>query len=174
MRAAFSLLELLIVVVIIGLIYTLALPNFASLEQKKSNLTLADLKSVLQNTPHEERIAFLCIQECKECFLEVDSQRVEDTEKRFENFLDATVQRYKYEQQRGMVLLEKELYFKDENSYEELCFSYTIDKQLGGDAVYIAYGGKIYDYATAFTTPIYNSIEEVQEMREKLEMDILR
>jgi hypothetical protein len=159
---------------IIGLVYTLAIPNFESLKQPKEHVTLANLKNFLQKIPHEQSVALICTHECHECFIQSDNQRVQEYDNLFDNFLDSSVTLYSYDMAKGMYELEKRLFFKDENNYEEVCFSYAIDASNQGDELFIAYNNKVYDYASAFETKVYASLQEATEARQKYEMEVLQ
>jgi prepilin-type N-terminal cleavage/methylation domain-containing protein len=175
LRKAFSLLELLIVVVIIGVVYTLVIPNFESLKEKKQALTLGSLKAFLGTIPHERRVDFYCIDECRECFIRSDGKRVKEYDNLFDSFLDSSVKMYTYNQREGFLEIEKQLYFKDEHTYEELCFAYTLDKTRGGGIVFVSFGEKIYDFTSAFVQEqTYPSLDAAQQALRTFASDVLQ
>jgi prepilin-type N-terminal cleavage/methylation domain-containing protein len=174
LRGAFSLIELLIVVVIIGLVYSLALPNFELLQRyKQTPVSLASLPEFLQNIPHEQSISFLCIDACKECFVLSDDARVKEYDAAFKNFLTDDVALYTYDMAQGMQKKELGFYFKDAYTSEELCFAYTINEQKKGNELFISYHDKVYDYTSVFNPKVYVSLQEASDARVNFEKEVL-
>ncbi len=58
MKKAFSLIELLIVIVIIGVVYTLAIGQFQKIGEESSNITLENLKEKLQSFKQKKVLSF--------------------------------------------------------------------------------------------------------------------
>ena len=163
--------ELLIVIVIIGVVYTLSVANISKINDASSNLSLANLKEYLQSFEYTKSVKLLCLDDCSECTIFVDDEK----EKTLENFLDNTVSIYRYESLYGYTEDEKEIYFNLENIEEDVCFSYEIDKNGVGNQVLVAFKDKFYDFSTYFSpVKIYTSIEDALESREKLAQEVTR
>jgi len=165
MKKAFSLIELLIVILIIGIIYTLSVGNFKKLkDSSEKKLTLKTLKEYLQSIEHEDSVELLCLDDCSSCDIFVDTQKY--TSKPIEDFLDKSVKVYRYDFNLGMI--EKE--YKN-----DVCFSFSVDKKGVSDQLIVEYDGKVYDYTTYLhPTKVYTSLEEVSRVKENLAQEILK
>jgi len=161
MRKAFSLIELLIVVVIIGIVYSLSLDSIKSLTEKKQ-FSLKDLKNYMKSIPYTEKVKIVCLKGNEKCTIYVDSEKYEERKL----FSDENIETYRYDFSYGMVKLEM-----DEDSY----FSYTMDKNGAGQQIFVKYQNRVYDFTTYLgNIPIYNSLEEAQSSKEILIQEILR
>ncbi|MEA3228745.1 MAG: type II secretion system protein [Campylobacterota bacterium] len=174
-KKAFSLIELLIVVLIIGVVYTLAITNFQKVDNQSIKVNLATLKKYLQTFPSQKNVQFLCLDDCSSCSVLVDGKKDDSLEGVFDNFLDDKIEVYRYEFASGVQEIEHELYFNEENSEESVCFSYKIDKQGIGDQVIIKFREKVYDYTDySLVAPVYESIDEVIELKESLVQEVMQ
>lgn len=174
-RYAFSLIELLIVIVIIGVVYTLAIKSFGRVADRSEQVTLKTLKEYLQSIPHRKSVEFLCLDDCASCNIFVDSKLDESVKGLFDNFLDSSVKVYRYDFYQGMQPIIKKVYFNDEDVEEDVCFSYTIDKKGVGNQVFVEYNKKFYDFTTYFEqTPVYNSLSDIVKNKEKSVNEVLR
>ena len=104
-KHAFTLIELLIVIIIMGVIYTLAINNFSALSDKSAKLTMKNLKEYLLSSQYDKSARLLCLDNCQECALYIDGNKTKDIEK----FLDAPVRTYRYETNSGYIQASKEL-----------------------------------------------------------------
>lgn len=174
-KKAFSLIELLIVIVIIGVVYTLAITNFQKVGDESLKVTFPTLKKYLQTFPYEKDVQFLCLDDCSSCDIFVDGKKEEKLHGVFDGFLDDTIEVYRYEYNSGVQEIEKEIYFNEEGSEESVCFSYTVDKQGIGDQVMIKFKERVYDYTSyLLIPPTFKSIEEAVEAKENLFQEVLR
>jgi len=98
-KRAFSLIELLIVIVIIGVVYTLAITNMNKLSDPKEKLTLLTLKEYLLSFSDAKRVKLLCLDDCSNCDILADNEKVANVE----DFLDESVKSYRYESAYGTV-----------------------------------------------------------------------
>jgi len=137
MKRAFSLVELLIVVMIIGVVYTLAISNFQKISDKSSKVTLQTLKSYLQSFPHEKEVRFLCLDDCSSCNIFVDDKKVKELETIFDGFVDDSIVVYRYEFLTGAHEILQDVYFNEEGVEDRVCFSYRVDTKGVGDQVLI-------------------------------------
>ena len=172
-KTAFTLIELLIVILIIGIIYTLAVTNFQNISKSEQKLTLATLKSYLQSFPHTKSVRFLCLDDCSSCNILVDNEVIKELDGVFDNFIDDTIKVYRYSVLDGYVEKNQGVYFNSENMQEDICFSYSIDKNGIGEQVLVEFNEKFYDFSPYFTPSIiYNSIEDAREAKEKLNTEV--
>ena len=173
MRQAFSLLELMIVVVIIALLYTLSLSKLQDVGTKTKKPDLKHLKEYLGTyldvDTHKARL--LCLDGCEECYVLVDGEK----KKRIESFVDNTIERYRYTPNEGAVMIENELYFTPDGVDHSVCFSYQINKEGVGDQIFVLYKNKAYDFTTYFTpTQVHNSLDELIQTKEQLIQKVMQ
>ncbi len=174
-KKAFSLIELLIVVLIIGVVYTLAVTNFQKVADKAGRVSLKTLKSYLHSLPHEKSVKFLCLDDCSSCEVFVDGKKVDELSKSFDNFLDDSVKVYRYDMLSGAQEITQEIYFNSENIEERVCFSYSVDKQGIGNQVFVEFKDRVYDYTSYFMPiPVYSSISDAVDARENLFQEVSR
>jgi len=170
-KKAFSLIELLIVILIIGVFYSLAINSFDNLNKNNKKLTLENLKKYMKSLEYTNSVKLLCLDDCSSCDFYVDNNKT----KRIENFLDSTVVSYKYDFFYGYVELQKEVYINSQNIEEDVCFSYELDKNGVGDQVLIEFNNKFYDFSSYFgNTPVYDSIQSASEAKESLTSEVMR
>ncbi len=168
MRKAFSLIELLIVILIIGVVYTMAIGNFQKLKEEETVVTMQTLKEYLQKIPHEKEVKLLCLNECFNCSIFVDDEKIE-SQTPFEDILDSSVNVYRYDPLLGVMEQTQDIYFNDEDIEESVCFSFSVDKKGVGDQVLVELKESVYDFSTYFKkTPKYSSLEEAIEAKENL------
>jgi len=156
---------------IIGVVYTLAIGNFAKLSDESSKVTLSNLKEYLHSIPHTKNVKILCLDDCSECDIFVDGQ----ISKTVEGFLDESVRVYRYEFSYGAIEAEKEIFFNSDDVEEDVCFSYEVDKRGVGNQVFVEFKEKVYDFSPYFTkTVVYSSIEDAVEAKENLAREVMQ
>ena len=167
-KNAFTLIELLIVVVIMGLVYTLGINKIQTMTDVKEHLSLSKLKKYLQSIPHKKEVLFLCGDDCHSCKIIVDDANVT----RVESFLDDSVRVYQYDSLNGMQEREKRVFFNTEDVEEDVCFSYRLDSEGIGDQIYVEYKNAVYDFTPYNDVVKYNSLEDVQEKIEQIKQKV--
>lgn len=169
MKKAFSLIELMIVIVIMGVIYTLSVTSFEQRSEELTRVTLHNLKEFMQGQKYEKSVKLLCLDDCTTCDFYVDDIKT----KTLEDFLDDSVRVYRYEFLSGTREVLKEVYFNEEDVQEDVCFSYTIDKQGVGDQVLVEFKENVYDF-TSYLTPTkkYASMESILEYKEYIIQEV--
>lgn len=173
-KAAFSLIELIIVVVIMGVVYTLAVTSFQTLKSEETKTSLENLKEYLQSIPHGKSVELLCLDECMSCSIFVDGEKYSSTSP-FDNILDDSIKIYRYDFFLGVQEESKKVYFNSEDVEEDVCFSYGVDKKGVGDQVLVEFKDKVYDFSTYLSSvPVYSSLREAAEAKEILAQEILR
>ena len=162
----------MIVIVIMGVVYTLVIDNFQKLNDKASKLSLKNLKEYLLSVPHEKSVKILCLDNCSECFLLVDGKK---SNVKLNNFIDDSVKIYRYDFNLGAIQKDAQSYFNKEGVEENVCFSYEIDSEGVGDQVLVEYKKSVYDFSPYFkNTTVYNSIENAISSKQNLAEDIIR
>lgn len=71
-KRAFTLIELLVVILIISLIYGLTLSYYTSNDKSNQKITPLTLKEILQDTYNQQKIIFLCTNDCTSCYVNKD------------------------------------------------------------------------------------------------------
>ena len=154
-----------------GVVYTLAISNFSKLTDKSQSLHLDTLKEYLGSQKYDKEARLLCLDDCSECDIYLDGNKTQ----KIEGLVDNSVRTYRYEDLYGFVEKKPQSYFTPRGVEESVCFSYRVDTQKIGDQILIEYKGKFYDMSTYFEqTPVYNSVQEAQDAREKLRDEVLQ
>jgi prepilin-type N-terminal cleavage/methylation domain-containing protein len=173
LKKAFSLIELMIVIVIIGVVYTLAITKLKSVAEERVEPSFANLKEYLSDfiTEDAKKATLMCLDDCSECGIYVDGVKTET----IESFFDSSVEIYRYDFLQGAVRKRAEVYFNDENIQESVCFSFSVYKNNISEQVLVSYKERAYDYTTYFEkTPVYDSLQELLEAKEKLSQEVVR
>lgn len=159
-------------VVIIGLVYTLAVNKLSKVEESQESVSLANLKEFMQKIPHEKSVEFLCLDSCRSCFILSDGEHLSEYDTLFDTLLDEDVAAYFYTLRNGFEKREEGIYFVDERNYESICFSYEVDANGQGDEIFVLFEGKVYDFASQFENRVYESLDALQTRFEKLRMQV--
>jgi len=87
-RSAFSLLELLVVILIISIVYFLGFSGIDKSENKPKALTPLNLKTTITNSPlFTGEATLVCINKCRNCYLR---QNISSPFEEYENKIDLT------------------------------------------------------------------------------------
>ncbi len=165
-KGAFSLIELMIVIVIMGVIYTMSVRSFPTETQKvEEKLSLLNLKEYLKGLEYEKTARIICLDDCQSCDIVIDGE-INST---IENFVDDSIHVYRYSYLQGEQEVVKEAYFNERDVQEHVCFSYGVDKKGVGDQVLIEYKNAAYDF-TRYLEPTqkYASLEEAVDAKSNL------
>jgi hypothetical protein len=161
----------MIVVMIMGVVYTLSINGLQRSAKGVANLSLLNLKEYMLSLEYKKDVKILCLDECEKCDIFIDGEKHETLEK----FLDKSVKTYRYEFLQGMHEAPYALSFNAENIEEDVCFSYSIDKQGVGEQVLVEYKNAVYDYTPFFTSTLkYASMQEAINAREQLIQKVQR
>jgi len=163
----------MIVIVIVGVVYTLAVSKLQNISQQKIVPSFANLKeylhSFLQEQTKEARL--LCLDDCSECSVYVDGFKKVS----FDSFFDSSVEIYRYDFLQGSQSVELPTFFDEDSLEQRVCFSFSVDKNMIADQVIVVYKERAYDYTTYFTqTPVYESLSELIEAKEAQNQEVLQ
>lgn len=173
MKKAFSLIELLVVVIIAGVVYTLAVGNFQNIKDEKEKVTLQNLKEQLQKIPYKEKIELLCLNNCSDCDVFVDGKKA-IADDSFDGFIDNSIVVYRYEFNQGVSEITKKVYFNTQGTEEDVCFSFSVDKKGVGEQVLVKFKERVYDFSNYFgSIPVYHSLQEAIDAKEGLIREVL-
>ena len=173
MKKAFSLIELMIVIVIIGVVYTLAITKLKSFGEEKELASFINLKDYLGAFVKDgaNSARFLCLDDCTECDIYIDDIKAQTQD----SFFDDSVEVYRYDAFQGPIEKKKDVFFNKEDVQERVCFSFSVNKNLVSDQVIVVYKDKAYDYSSYFDKTLeYDSLEEAVEARENLARGIMQ
>lgn len=170
-KKAFTLIELLIVIIIMGVVYNLAITNFAKLSKGDTKVSLSNLRSYLASIPHDKSVKLLCFDECQACDIYVDDVK----SRTIEGLLNKDVRSYRYEFNYGYTEAEKDVFFDDNDVEKDICFSYKVDKKGVGDQILVEFKNKFYDLGSYIKkTPVYSSLDDAQEVKDNLAKEVMR
>ena len=162
MKKAFSLIELLIVILIVGIVYSISIGSFKKIKESGEKLDLENLKSYLQAIPHRKKVSVVCLNECLECEIFTDGEKY----KKIKSFVDRSVKSYRYDFSYGMVELKKN---------NNLCFSYDVTRGGVGSQIFVEFKDKVYDMSSYLNgVTVYSSLADALDERENLVREILR
>lgn len=160
------------VIVLIGVIYNFAVQGLHKVKEEKFTLTLMSLKAYLKSFNYQQSVKIICFGACKECILLVDKEQLKEP---IDGFLEEAVLFYRYEFSYGYIVTTPETFFNADGVEQDVCFSYSIDKNGAGEQLLIAYKKSFYDFSTYFEKTIeYDSIELAQDAKENQLRDILK
>ena len=174
-KKAFTLIELLIVVIIIGVVYTLALNKLHQVSDPSQKLSLQTLKLFLSSLEFQKEVKVRCFDDCSSCSVYVDTKVDKALSKKFDDFIDDTIKVYRYEYLSGMQEITPEVFFNTQGMQESICFSYGIDTKGIGDQVIVEYKDKVYDFTPFTKEPkVYEQLDDVITSKEKEYQEVLR
>jgi len=158
-RQGFSLIELMIVLVIVGLVYSLALSRIKAPKEERMKPSFVTLKSYLLSFSRDNKsVELLCQKSCDDCVILSDGKKLAD----FKAFFDKSVEFYRYDFFLGDVALNR-----------ESCFDFKIDSNGVSDQVIIVYKEKAYDYTPYFErVREYDSLSALKDAKEELISEI--
>jgi len=160
---------------IVGVVYTLALGNLQNLKDGKVKPSLLNLKSYLSKLKYDDEVKLICLNNCENCFVLRDSKLDENVSSEFENFLDSSVVVYHFNINTGFSELPKAVFFNKEGVSEDICFSFSVDKQKVGDQVVVEYKNRVYDFMDYFSpTKVYATTSELMDERQRVVNEVLQ
>jgi len=169
LRKAFTLLELIIVVLIIGVVYTLVIVNFNDKKTNQRSINLSNLQAHMRGLKYEESVKFVCMDDCSQCEMIVDGNKTEQ----YDGILDKSVKMYRFDQNNALVATSSDTYFNKNGVREDVCFSYSIDKAGIGDQILVAYKNKVYDFGDFINgTKVYDSLANASDTKNQLIQEV--
>ncbi len=160
MRKGFTLLELMIVVVLMGMVYGLVISVFDRYKDKAIDVTLSSLESYMKSFYHNNHVALICIKRCGECMLFID----ETFKQNVTPFLREDVEAYHYDKDMGLREFQFQPYFRPDGQEEETCFRYEIHPDGSRTELIVKDAKKVYDFPSYFgAVKTYSSLEDVIE-----------
>lgn len=159
MKKAFTLMELIIVILIIGLVYSLIISsnNFNSKEYKEK-LNLFNIKShLLRNYEFKKRINFFCIKKDLSCYIKIDDDILDDVI--IKDFFKKIPYVYEYRNDYTRIEFSP---IKLVNNEEEVVFELVINDDFKSRDFVVEKDEKFYLFNSIYETPIeYNSFNDI-------------
>ncbi|SFV53958.1 hypothetical protein MNB_SM-7-992 [hydrothermal vent metagenome] len=172
MQRAFTLIELILVVVIMGVVYMFAIGSLETIKRKSQNTlpTLANLKAFLLAKDFEKEARFVCFEGCSSCSVVLDGNVTQSLSTLF----DVDPKIYRYNSLLGMEQVELDPYFDANGVQKDLCFSYRIYRDGIGDQIFVEYKDRVYDFSDYFEDEkVYDSLDSLLQKRESLVQKVL-
>jgi len=119
----FTLFELLIVIILIGLIYGLFVSSLQNKETESDAITLLSMKKTLLNQPFKKKSEVICFEPCKECFIYNDNKKTDI--KPFTLFKTAP-KVYKKDQYGRLEQLRFLSFLDKEDLLQDVCFRFSV------------------------------------------------
>jgi len=174
MKKAFSLIELLIVVLIVGIVYAMAISSFDNLKKGKAKPTLLTLKSYLSKIEYKKDVRLVCLDSCESCLLIVDGEVKQELSEQFDGFLDKDVRVHMFNINTGLQNVPDAIYFNSEGTSEDICFSFSIDKKGVSNQVIVEYKDYVYDFTSYLgETKKYTSTSDFIDAKQKVINEVL-
>ena len=160
MRKGFTLLELMLVVLIMGMVYGLVINVFERYKEKTIDLTLMSLEKYMQSFYHNNKVSLICIKKCNECLLFIN----DTLKKNVTPFITEELEVYHYDKDIGLREVKFPPYFPSENQEEDVCFQYDIHPDGSRSEMIVKHGKDVYDYPSYFgSVHRHASLNEVIE-----------
>jgi type II secretory pathway pseudopilin PulG len=159
-KQAFTLFELIIVVILIGLIYGVFVDKLSTKPHERNTITLSTIKESLEKFAFKKSARVVCNKECKQCYVYVDDTKVDTS---FELFTsEPTV--YTLDETGRQKSLTFTPRFDKEGKIEETCFEYKIFKNGGADTYIVSHEDTFYVFKTLEKKPtLFTSMNEAVE-----------
>lgn len=170
-RSAFTLFELMIVIIIIGIIYGVFVQNIGVLEEEKKGFKFENLKEFLIRYQKDNTVSIICLEEdlkgCSDCRIYFDGK---PTESKINLKPEITVW-YLDPQD----ILEKKDYgtIIHNNDYVKKCFEYSLYPNGSSSEMIVEYQNKTYLFFPYFQpTQIFNDPNDARlhllDLRDKI------
>ena len=157
-KSSFTLFELLIVILIISLLYGIFVQKLSHTRSANLQDRLKNLDSILAQYDFNESAEIVCVNECKECFVQIDGKRVEDID-----LFEGNVKVYDYDIHGLLTQLAFTPIFENGN-VKKVCFRYELYPNKSHSSYIVEYKDRFYVYyAYMRATKVYKSIGEAQK-----------
>jgi prepilin-type N-terminal cleavage/methylation domain-containing protein len=171
MRTGFTLIELMLVVVIIGLIYTLAIMGMRGLGQSEGQISLMGLPTFLaKNYPHQA-VSVVCMNDCSHCEIVVNN----DVNMTFEGLFNQPPEVYVPDHRYGTLKIAFASRFDANRQEIPVCYRYDQNAEGFGDRQIIKDDEHIVYFPGGFQEPVaLASLDEALRIDETLRQKAAR
>jgi prepilin-type N-terminal cleavage/methylation domain-containing protein len=161
-RGAFTLLELLLVVLIMGIVYGLAVNAIKRYGERSFELSLETLPQYLQSFHQQNHVVLLCTDACRECRVMVDGSEV----KKVDPFIDGPLRAYRFDSALGTRELSFTPYYDEDEREFEVCLRFELFPNGSSSEMIIEQEGYVVDFPGYFGTPRrFATLEEAVEYK---------
>jgi prepilin-type N-terminal cleavage/methylation domain-containing protein len=169
-RRAFTLIELMLVVLIIGLVYGLAINRIERSNDDAQKLTLENLVDFMQRQHHHNRLSLICTERCGRCMLFADGKLAVES---LPPFLDDAAESYRFDTYLGYERIEFAPIFDPDGREEEVCFRYDLLPGGGRSEMMVASRGRVVALPGPFgKTAVYDSLDSAVEAKRALHEEL--
>lgn len=167
----FTLIELMLVVLIIGLIYGIAVNSIQRSAEEPEAVTLETLTDFMQQHHKHNRLSLICTDRCSVCALYGDGEKLKEVPP----FLDASARFYTFDYYLGSRELRWTPLYDEKGDEEEVCFRYDLYPDGSRSELMVAYAGAVVDFPGYFgKTARYPSLEAAVDAKQALYAEAMR
>ena len=172
-KKAFTLIELLIVVVIIGVVYGLVIGSMKKINDKEAHLGFATLPQFVESFYQRNHVAFVCTDNCRECVLYVDGEPL----KKVAAFMrdERQLHFWRYDADTGVQeLLFTPIFDEDEREFD-VCFRYEIFEDGSSSEMIVETKAQTY-YYHGLLSPVtsHPTLQETQDALQRQREEVLQ
>ena len=172
-KKAFTLIELLLVVVIIGVIYGLVINSMQRITDKEASLSFETLPSFLETMYQQNSVAFVCIDNCQECALYVDGEKVKEVDAFMAE--ERALRFWRFDANQGTQELRFTPIFDEDDREFDVCFRYEIFKDGSSSEMIVETQKHSYDYRGRFRkVERFSSLQTLEEHRQDELQEVLQ
>lgn len=161
-KQAFTLIELMIVIILISVSYYLVFSNSNfKISNDSKNISILNIKKyLLENFEFEDELSFVCINEKLTCYVKIDG--IIDEKLKIENLFENKPDIYKYQKEEQIIDYET---IDINNISQDVIFELKINSDYKtNDLIVDTLNGKVYLFNSIFQdVKMYNSLQEVFE-----------
>ena len=172
MKKAFTLVELLIVIMILGVVYSLSITSLNRLSSNAldTKKTLwEELQALKQRFTYQHTLRIVCIDKCGRCFVEIDNTKRQT----IKPFIKQKLQAFRYDPFNGMEPMEYESFFDQSGIEHDVCFSYRFIKGEVGEMFYVVKDQKVYKLGSVFGQDLFYSLDAAGRYEQELLQKVL-
>lgn len=172
-KKAFTLIELLLVVVIIGVIYGLVINSMQRINDKEASLSFETLPSFLETLYQQNHVAFVCIDNCRECAVYVDGEKVKEVDSFLQE--ERVLRFWRFDANLGTQELRFRPIFDEDDREFDVCFRYEIFKDGSSTEMIVETQKQSYDYRGLFhKVARFPSLQALEESRQDELQEVLQ
>lgn len=165
MKKGFTLLELILVVMLMGIVYGSVINVFERYKEKAIDVTFMSLQKYMQDFSHNNHVSLVCIKQCSECLLFTDGKFTQNVTP----FMDKDIQLYRYDKEFGVREFQAMPYFLEDGQEEEVCFRYDIHPDGTRSEMIVKEGKDVYRFPSYFgSVQKYASLEQAIEQQSEM------
>ena len=172
-KKAFTLIELLLVVVIIGVIYGLVINSMQRINDKEATLSFETLPTFLKMLHQQNSVAFVCIDNCQECAVYVDGEM----EREVNAFMkeERVLHFWRFDANQGTQELRFTPIFDEDDREFDVCFRYEIFKDGSSTEMIVETDKKSYDYrGPLHKVTRFPSLQDLENSRQDELQEVLQ